>query len=82
VGTAEVRLQVWGDALELEVRDAGCGVPAQRRAGVGTTSMRERAEELGGSCTVSAAPGGGTRVRARLPFAGAPLEAARSAVSW
>jgi signal transduction histidine kinase len=33
--------------------------------------MRERAEELGGTYDVSSAPGGGTVVRGRLPFAGA-----------
>jgi signal transduction histidine kinase len=27
-------------------------------------SMRERAEELGGTCEISQAPGGGMRVRA------------------
>jgi two-component system, NarL family, sensor kinase len=77
VAAADVRLRVGGRALELEVRDEGCGIPAQRRAGVGTASMRERAEELGGACAVSAAPGGGTLVHARLPFAGAPLGASR-----
>jgi signal transduction histidine kinase len=29
-------------------------------------SMRERAEELGGTCEISQAPGGGMRVRACL----------------
>jgi signal transduction histidine kinase len=29
--------------------------------------MRERAEELGGTCEVRAGPNGGTRVLARLP---------------
>ncbi len=72
VGAAEVRLRAGAGALDLAVRDAGSGVPAQRRAGVGTASMRERAEELGGTCTVSAAPEGGTLVAAHLPFAHAP----------
>jgi signal transduction histidine kinase len=35
--------------------------------------MRERAAELGGSCRIEPAPGGGTRVLARLPL---PAEAA------
>jgi signal transduction histidine kinase len=60
-------------ALCLEVRDDGRGIPDSQenssvRAGVGLTSMRERASELGGSLLVEALPGGGTRVRARLPL--------------
>jgi signal transduction histidine kinase len=54
--------------LELEVRDDGCGLPDRPRAGVGLASMRERAAELGGTCTVEALAGGGTLVRARLPL--------------
>jgi signal transduction histidine kinase len=75
VRAAQVRLRAAAGTLELEVRDAGRGVPAQRRAGVGTSSMRERAEELGGSCVVRAAAGGGTVVQCCLPYA--VLEASR-----
>jgi hypothetical protein len=32
--------------------------------------MRERAEELGGSCTLTPRPGGGSILSARLPLAG------------
>ncbi len=56
------------DALGVEVQDDGCGLPPGRRAGVGLSSMRERAVELGGSCAVEPNPDGGTRVRARLPL--------------
>ena len=38
-----------------------------RGVGVGLHSMRERAEELGGTLVVEGAPGGGTVVRAELP---------------
>lgn len=56
--------------LELEVRDDGAGIDAERRAGVGLASMRERAEELGGSLTVVAGENGrGTIVRGVLPRA-------------
>jgi two-component system NarL family sensor kinase len=54
--------------LELEVTDDGAGMPEGRRAGVGLSSMRERAEELGGTCDVDPNPHGGTRVLARLPL--------------
>jgi signal transduction histidine kinase len=36
--------------------------------GIDLSSMRERAAELGGSCTVEAPPSGGTCVRAYLPL--------------
>lgn len=54
--------------LELEVVDDGVGIPKDRRAGVGMTSMRERAAELGGTCTITPGPAGGTRVLTRLPL--------------
>lgn len=56
------------DALLLEIRDDGIGVPAGYQAGVGITAMRERAEELGGELLVEPGEGGGTRVQARLPL--------------
>ena len=66
--------------LVLEIGDDGVGMPEGRRAGVGLSSMRERAEELGGSCKVESIPEGGTRVLARLPLpvSGEPQEGARS----
>lgn len=56
-------------ALELEVRDDGAGMRAGWQQGVGVASIRERAAELGGSCVIASAEGGGTRVAARLPLA-------------
>jgi signal transduction histidine kinase len=53
--------------LRLEITDDGVGLPAERHAGVGLSSMRERAEELGGKFSVKSSPEGGTRVVARLP---------------
>ncbi len=55
------------DALHLEITDDGCGIAADRQAGVGLRSMQERAEEVGGSCVAEALPTRGTRVRASLP---------------
>jgi signal transduction histidine kinase len=57
------------DGLVLEVVDDGCGVPPGAGAGIGLSSMRERASEVGGTCTVEPRPEGGTRVHARLPLA-------------
>jgi signal transduction histidine kinase len=55
-------------ALDLEVADDGTGVHHPSASGVGLHSMRERAAELGGTCTVEFSPGAGTRIRARLPI--------------
>jgi signal transduction histidine kinase len=53
--------------LRLEVEDEGRGVGVDRGSGIGLSSMRERAEELGGTCIVGPGTAGGTRVMARLP---------------
>jgi signal transduction histidine kinase len=55
------------DVLHLEVEDDGRGVGEDHKAGVGTHSMRERAEELGGRCTIEALPLRGTLVSVELP---------------
>ncbi|MDQ3855578.1 MAG: GAF domain-containing sensor histidine kinase, partial [Chloroflexota bacterium] len=57
----------FNSALELEITDDGVCLPEDRHAGIGLTSMRERAAELGGTCAIEPSPGGGTRVLARLP---------------
>lgn len=53
--------------LELQVADDGVGVDEAARSGVGTQSMRERAEEQGGSFEMSSLADGGTLVRVLLP---------------
>ena len=65
--TCDVRLAM-DEAVTLEITDDGIGIPAQRSAGVGLTSMHERASELGGSCVVQSIPKGGTQVLVRLPL--------------
>ena len=64
--TCDVTLS-YRDALEVEVRDNGDGLPDALHAGIGMSSMRERAVELGGTCSIASAEGGGTIVHARLP---------------
>jgi two-component system NarL family sensor kinase len=66
--TCRVHLSVDREAgmLEVEITDDGAGIPEERVAGVGLSSMRERAEELGGTLEVEPRPEGGTRVLARL----------------
>jgi signal transduction histidine kinase len=67
--SARVRIAVDGDTLVVSVSDDGTGVPAVPTPGVGIASMRERAEELGGSLTIGSPDGRGTMVVARLPMA-------------
>lgn len=55
------------DGLIVVVEDDGGGLDDEGRLGVGLASMRERAAELGGRCTVDDAPAGGTRVSVWLP---------------
>jgi signal transduction histidine kinase len=59
---------VAGDDLAIDVDDDGRGLSGDDRPGVGLSSMKERAAELGGSCTVTSGPNGGTRVHAILPL--------------
>jgi signal transduction histidine kinase len=69
--SCRVKLSVsdaYEQVLVLEVEDDGAGIPEDRSAGVGMSSMRERAEELGGALSVKTVPEGGTRVVARLPI--------------
>jgi len=61
-----VRLAVEPSELVVTVTDDGAGF-APGSHGVGLASMRERAEEMGGTCTVSPGPGSGTVVRAWVP---------------
>lgn len=61
-----VRLAAPDGALEITVSDNGCGVGGAA-AGVGLTSMRRRAEILGGRLGVASAAEG-TTVTATLPL--------------
>ena len=61
--------------LLVEVRDDGRGVVVPGAEGVGLVSMRERAEEIGGTFAIDARPGSGTTISAFLPTAArAPAE--------
>ncbi|MFF4416713.1 histidine kinase [Streptosporangium sp. NPDC001559] len=64
----DIALSVHEGVLDVLVRDDGAGIGADVTAGVGMSSLRERAAELGGDCEITRMADGGTLVRARLPL--------------
>jgi len=65
---AWIRLKYTLDSLELEVQDHGSGFVAEKmHRGIGLVAMRERAEIIGGTLTITPAPQGGTQVRLQIP---------------
>jgi signal transduction histidine kinase len=56
-----------GDEILLQVRDNGCGLPAELVHRGGLQNLRERAEKLGGTFTVSSSDEG-TSVRWAVPL--------------
>ena len=67
--SCRIKIKIENNSLLIEVSDDGKGISANNRAGVGFTSMRERAAELGGEFMVENKPTGGTIVRAQFPIA-------------
>lgn len=67
---AEVRLRYFPDALELEINDDGGIASRDAGKGHGLVGMRERAALYGGTFNAGPRPGGGYRVRTRLPLGG------------
>jgi signal transduction histidine kinase len=66
--SARVQLDYGADGIRLEVSDDGTGFdPAGVSGGYGLRGMRARVSEAGGTLTVDAAPGTGTRVAAMVP---------------
>jgi signal transduction histidine kinase len=69
----EVAVSTSAAALVVDVTDDGTGLRTETRThGHGLTTMRERAEELGGMLIVTS--GGTTRVRAEIPLAQLPQQ--------
>jgi signal transduction histidine kinase len=67
---AVVTLRVDAETVLITISDDGVGLPpAIESSGLGLQSMRERATEIGGSCTITANPDGcGTLVRVTVPI--------------
>lgn len=75
---AWVELRAGDDAVEISVEDDGSGIRGTPRAGVGLSSMRERAEELGGELRIGRSRRGGVAIVARLPHVGTGAEPAHA----
>jgi signal transduction histidine kinase len=65
--TCVIRVRVDG-GLRLDIIDDGVGISGRSPAGIGLASMRERARELGGECTIVPRTTPGTHVTVRLPL--------------
>ncbi len=70
---AWVRLRYFDHSLELTIGDDGPGFdpkyPSEdRRPHFGLSTMRERAESIGGTFVVDSKPSTGTRITVRLPI--------------
>jgi signal transduction histidine kinase len=67
--TVDIRLHGDGDVITLEIEDDGRGFRSDlppKRGRFGLAGMRERVELLGGEFAAESAPGGPTRITARL----------------
>jgi PAS domain S-box-containing protein len=73
----DVSLRAAEGFLSLSVEDDGRGFDPRELAeskGLGVAGMRERAELIGGDLTIRSRPGEGTKVRLKVPLAGAKEE--------
>ena len=68
-----VTLRAGTKTVTLRIRDDGPGFDlnalSHTRRGVGLTSMRERANEIGARLVIRTRPGGGTTVTVSVPTA-------------
>lgn len=66
-----LRFSTTAEALQLEISDDGKGISGEHRVGVGLHAMRERASELGGTCSITPNICKGTIIQVCLPLGGA-----------
>jgi signal transduction histidine kinase len=66
--SCQIDIKIENEWLSLQVSDDGKGLSSDTHLGVGFTSIRERAGELGGECSIEENDKGGLRVHVRLPL--------------
>jgi len=66
-------VEIGGGTVAISVEDDGCGFDATQPADDGRHSglanIRRRADDIGGTLTITSRPGGGTRVEITAPLA-------------
>ena len=71
-GTSKIEVRLWehSNEVHLTVKDSGQGfdLSAIQGAGLGLTSMRERARLVNGSIDIDSRPKGGTTIHVSVPF--------------
>jgi PAS domain S-box-containing protein len=75
--SVEIAVEHGDDFVTLRVLDDGCGVAATAPRGNGLRNISERAARLGGRCSVTARPEGGTSLEWRVPARNQPVDRAR-----
>jgi signal transduction histidine kinase len=85
-GEAWVRLDLSGEEIVLSIEDNGHGFDPDRLAEgggshIGTSTMRERAQAIGGTLKIVSAPGHGTMVQARVSVPSGAAGAGEAPVS-
>ena len=62
-----IHIALKGNLLDISIQDNGYGFqPINAHSGNGLTNMRQRMEDIGGSCSIESKPGSGTTVCLRL----------------
>ena len=67
--TVELSIEFSDDTITMTIKDDGCGFDVQaQHAGLGLSSMQQRAQALGGSLVIDSSPGQGTQITVTLPM--------------
>ncbi|MFT3833437.1 MAG: hypothetical protein QM711_08965 [Micropruina sp.] len=68
----ELRVELVGDELQIEVADGGIGFAEPAEPGLGLRIIRYAAASVGGRVSLDSRPGVGTMLRVQLPYPASP----------